>query len=133
MTSTFRLTRAEFKKIFKKPSVYIMAIFIVLTIFLSMYIFKPMEIVDPTISYGTQLNSLDYYNIFYNKDKDTKLTGGQKETTAVFSRETRICRICTTIYTQNCKTTGSKSWFHNNRNVTCESGTPTENCQDIQM
>lgn len=83
----------------------------------------------------TELGGVTFSNAGYlgNKDNATKLTGGQKETTAIFSRETRICRICTTIYTQNCKTTGSKSWFHNNRNVTCESGTPTENCQDIQM
>ena len=83
----------------------------------------------------TDLGGVTFSNAGYlgNKDKDTKLTGGQKETTAVFSRETRICHVCTTTFTQNCKTVGSKSWFHNNRNVECESGTPTESCQDIQM
>ena len=68
MTSTFRLIKAEFKKIFKKPSVYIMALFIVLTIFLSMYIFDPIESVNNTINYGQNLNSLDYYNYFTNED-----------------------------------------------------------------
>jgi hypothetical protein len=83
----------------------------------------------------TDLGGVKFSNAGYlgNKDNETMLTGGQKETTAIFSRETRICRICTTTFTQSCKTKGSKSWFHNNRNVECETGTPTESCQDIQM
>lgn len=59
--------------------------------------------------------------------------GVSKEITAVFSRDTRICHICTTTMTQSCKTTGSKSWFHNNRNVSCDTQASEEHCEDIQM
>ena len=83
----------------------------------------------------TDLGGVKFSNAGYlgNKDEKTSLNSGQKETTAIFSRETRICRICTTTFTQSCKTKGSASWFHNNRNIECETATPTENCQDIQM
>ncbi len=58
---------------------------------------------------------------------------GTKETTATFNRETRTCHICTTVITQDCKTTGSTSWFHNNRNTSCTTNAPVEKCEDIQM
>ena len=41
MTSTFRLTRAEFKKIFKRASVYIMALLLVVAVFVSVYSTPP--------------------------------------------------------------------------------------------
>ena len=78
MTSTFRLIKAEFKKIFKKPSVYIMALFIVLTVFLSLYIFQPIEAVNNTISYGENLRSQDYYDYFINEDLVTTEIGINK-------------------------------------------------------
>ena len=59
--------------------------------------------------------------------------GSSKEVTAIFSRETRICHICTTITTENCKTTGSSSWFHNSRNTSCSTETTDPICEDIQM
>jgi len=63
MTSTFRLTRAEFKKIFKRPSVFIMALLIVATIFASLYLFDPATIANPTVDYN-KTTSLEYYNAF---------------------------------------------------------------------
>lgn len=68
MTSTFRLIKAEFKKIFKKPSVYIMALFLVVTVLLSVYTFKPESIDNGTITYGENLNSENYYDTFYNQN-----------------------------------------------------------------
>ena len=59
--------------------------------------------------------------------------GMTKEVTAVFNRDTRTCHICTTITTQNCETTGSVSWFHNNRNVNCTTETSGPVCEDIVM
>ena len=59
--------------------------------------------------------------------------GMSKEVTAIFSRDTRTCHICTTITTENCKTTGSVSWFHNNRNVDCTTETSGPVCEDIVM
>ena len=59
--------------------------------------------------------------------------GMTKEVTAIFNRDTRVCHICTTTTTQNCETTGSVSWFHNNRNVNCTTETSEPFCEDIVM
>lgn len=65
----------------------------------------------------------------------SKMTGGgmTKQITAIFSRETRNCHICTTTITESCKTTGSKSWFHNSRNTSCKTETSEAKCEDIVM
>ncbi len=61
-------------------------------------------------------------------------TGGVSKTTrAVFSRETRICHICTQTSSQDCKTSGGTSWFHNNKKVDCTTNVSEEKCEDIQM
>lgn len=67
MTGTFRLTRAEFKKIFKRPSVFIMALILVVTIFISLYIYKPVNAPDLTVDYNLN-TSIEYYNTFYKED-----------------------------------------------------------------
>lgn len=64
MTSTFKLTKAEFKKIFKRPSIFIMAVLLVVTILVSITIFRPAELVNPTIEYTEATNSEEYYNYF---------------------------------------------------------------------
>lgn len=79
MTSTFRLTRAEFKKIFKRASVYIMALLLVVAILVSAYMFKPNEVVDETITYGENLTVEDYYNTFTNQDLSNAKKGIDKE------------------------------------------------------
>ena len=66
MTSTFKLTKAEFKKIFKRPSIFIMAVLLVVTMLVSITIFKPAELVNPTIEYTEATNSEEYYNYFNN-------------------------------------------------------------------
>lgn len=65
----------------------------------------------------------------------SNMTGGgmTKQITAIFSRESRNCHICTTTITESCKTTGSKSWFHNNRNTSCKTETSEAKCEDIVM
>lgn len=65
----------------------------------------------------------------------SSLNGGgmTKTVRATFSRDTRTCHICTQTVTQNCKTTGSSSWFHNNRNTSCTTETSEEVCEDIVM
>ena len=87
-----------------------------------------------TGGHGTiDLGKVSYKNNGYLGKSSGDLNGGTKETTAVFNRETRTCHVCTTIVTQNCKTTGSKSWFHNNRNTSCTTNAPIEKCEDIPM
>jgi len=66
MTSTFKLTSAEFKKIFKRPSIFIMAVLLVITILVSITIFHPANIVDTTIVYDGAETSSAYYDNFYN-------------------------------------------------------------------
>ena len=61
------------------------------------------------------------------------LGGVMKDVTASFDRENRICHVCRVITTQSCKTTGSESWFHNNRNAECTSKTDEPVCEDIKM
>ncbi len=63
------------------------------------------------------------------------MTGGgmTKTVRAIFSRDTRTCHICTQTVTQNCKTTGSSSWFHNSRNTSCTTEASEEVCEDIVM
>ena len=56
-----------------------------------------------------------------------------KDVTSTFDRETRICHICRVITTNSCKTTGSVSWFHNNRNMSCTADTKDPVCEDIKM
>lgn len=75
MTSTFRLTRAEFKKIFKRASVYIMALLLVVAVLISMYIFQPVSNESNTINYGDNLTVENYYDYFYNKDLDNSKKG----------------------------------------------------------
>ncbi len=78
MTGTFRLTRAEFKKIFKRPSVFIMAVILVIAIFVSLYTFNPTTRVDNTVDYN-QTTSLEYYNVFINgATENTKTNIDQK-------------------------------------------------------
>ncbi len=81
----------------------------------------------------SQLGGVKFKNEGYLGKANTDLNAGTKETTAVFNRETRVCHICTTTVTQSCETTGSKSWFHNNRNVSCTASAPVEKCEDIAM
>ena len=59
--------------------------------------------------------------------------GMTKEVTAIFSRDTRTCHICTTVTVENCKTTGSSSWFHNSRNTSCTTEVAKSECEDIVM
>ena len=84
--------------------------------------------------HGTlDLGGVKFNNSSYLGGNSTKLSGGTKETTALFNREKRICHICTTTIAQDCKTTGSKSWFHNNRNMECKARDPVEKCEDVPM
>ncbi len=79
------------------------------------------------------LGKVSYKNGGYLGGAKSDMSSGTKETTAIFSRETRNCHICTTIVTQSCKTSGSSSWFHNSRNLSCTTKDPIEKCEDIPM
>lgn len=75
MTSTFKLTKAEFVKIFKKPSIFIMAVLLVVTIFASLSMFNPSYRVDNSIIYEGAETSQEYYNSFQSDTSvNSKLT-----------------------------------------------------------
>ena len=85
---------------------------------------------------GTSNNTMggNFENSGYLGGSSTSGLGGvMKDVTASFDRETRNCHVCTTVTTQSCKTTGSTSWFHNNRNQSCDTTTAEPFCEDIQM
>ncbi len=54
-----------------------------------------------------------------------------KDVTSIFSRETRICHVCTTITTQSCTVKGG-NWFRK-KNTSCDVKSNGPNCEDIQM
>lgn len=71
MSGVFKLTGAEFKKIFKRPIVFIMALFIVAVVFISSYLFKPIDNSEYTINYEAT-SSEKYYSNFYSDMPESK-------------------------------------------------------------
>ncbi len=59
--------------------------------------------------------------------------GVMKDVTSTFDRSSRTCHVCTITTTQSCQTTGGKSWFHNNKNKSCDTKTSDPVCEDIKM
>ena len=69
-------------------------------------------------------------------DKYTsEFDGGTREMWSVFNRDTRVCHVCTSTITKDCKNKGSRGFLGlwDSRGVECESGTPIEKCEDIPM
>lgn len=66
--SIINLTIAEFKKIFKRPSIFIMALILVATIFASIFVFSPSNRSDDSITYANAQTSYQYYSNFYNDE-----------------------------------------------------------------
>ncbi len=72
MRGIFAITKAEFIKIFKKPTVYIMAFILVLTCVLSLFVFKPNSREDYRVTLSTE-NALANYEAFMsNSGSDNK-------------------------------------------------------------
>lgn len=70
----FRLTKAEFVKVLKMPSIYIMGIILVITIIVSAFVFNPNSNRDVSLSLGTN-SSIDSYNLFYsNSGSENKIS-----------------------------------------------------------
>ena len=79
------------------------------------------------------ISAPDFKNDGYLGKFTAKMGGSNTNITAVFNRENRICHVCRTVSTTSCKTTGSKSWFHNSRNQECHTDTKDPMCEDIPM
>ena len=80
-----------------------------------------------------QADGVSFTNSGYLGGSSMNGGGMSKTVRAIFSRDTRTCHICTQTVTQDCKTTGSSSWFHNNRNTSCTTNASEEVCEDIVM
>ena len=65
MRGVFRITRAEFNKIFKKPTVYIMAFVLVFACLISLFTFKPTIRTDNRVKLADE-NATSNYNTFYS-------------------------------------------------------------------
>ena len=83
---------------------------------------------------ATKVEGSDWANNGYLGGSSSDSMGGvTKDVTSTFDRKTRLCHICTTVTTESCKTTGSVSWFHNNRNKECTNKTEDPVCEDVKM
>ncbi len=80
-----------------------------------------------------EVGGVKFENGGYLGGSTTQMGGMSKTVRATFNRDARICHLCTQTMSQDCKTTGSKSWFHNNRNTSCETKAGEEVCEDIPM
>lgn len=89
--------------------------------------FNPASMIADTALKATVALASDKYT--------SQFDGGIREQWSTFSRETRICHVCTSTITQDCKNKGSRGFLGlwDSRGVECKSGTPVETCQDIQM
>ena len=70
----FRIVKAEFIKVLKKPMIYIMALLLVGTILGSYYLYEPDGYSDETVSYNNTANVTMYYDSFYSDVADSKST-----------------------------------------------------------
>ena len=80
-----------------------------------------------------QADGVSFTNSGYLGGSSMNGGGMTKTVRAIFRRDTRTCHICTQTVTQDCKTTGSSSWFHNSRNTSCTTNASEEVCEDIVM
>lgn len=80
-----------------------------------------------------QADGVSFTNSGYLGGSSMNGGGMTKTVRAIFSRDTRTCHICSQTVTQDCKTTGSSSWFHNSRNTSCTTNASEEVCEDIVM
>ena len=71
MKGVFRITHAEFVKIFKKPIVYIMAFVLALVSILSIILYKPTIRTDNTIQLDAD-NAAGYYSAFHSSGDHSK-------------------------------------------------------------
>ncbi len=65
----------------------------------------------------------------------SEFDGGVREMWSTFNRDSRVCHVCTSTITKDCKNKGSRGFLGlwDSRGVECKSGTPIEKCEDIQM
>ena len=91
MRGVFRITRAEFNKIFKKPAVYIMALVLVFACLISLFTFNPTNRNDERITLSKE-NASTNYTMFYETFGSENKTSYDKniiDAQAVINRYTK--------------------------------------------
>ena len=73
MRGIFRITSAEFNKIFKKPTVYIMAFVLVLACLISLFTFNPAVRTDNRVTLSDESASSNYAQFYSSNGSDTKI------------------------------------------------------------
>ena len=101
MSGTLRLTSAEFKKIFKRPSVFIMAIILVVAVFVSLYTFDPNTRVDSTVDYNLT-TSMEYSDKFNNGSTE----GTKLHVDSIYSKTDEMINYYK-LYNEKCSTLNS--------------------------
>ena len=74
MRGIFRITSAEFNKIFKKPTVYIMAFVLVFACLISLFTFNPTPRKDDKVSLSNKSAESNYSEFISSTGSDTKTT-----------------------------------------------------------
>lgn len=89
--------------------------------------FTPTAIIADMATKTIQVLTSDKYK--------SEFDGGTREMWSTFNRDTRVCHLCTSTITKDCKNKGSRGFLGlwDSRGVECTSNAPVENCQDIQM
>ena len=70
----FKIVKAEFVKVLKKPMIYIMAFIIVAAILASYYFYNPNGYDDKTVYYNNTADVSLYYSAFISDSQDSKAT-----------------------------------------------------------
>ena len=71
MGSIFRITKAEFIKAFKRPTIYVMAFILLITAVISALIFDPQKRADDRLNYsGT--TGIEVFNSFNSSGAGSK-------------------------------------------------------------
>ncbi len=93
--------------------------------------FNPVSLVASTIADS----AVKAVGILASDKYTSEFDGGTREMWSTFNRDTRVCHVCTSTVTKDCKSKGSRGFLGlwDSRGVDCKSGTPVERCEDIQM
>ena len=93
--------------------------------------FNPVSLVAGTIADS----AVKAIGVLASDKYKSEFDGGTREMWSTFNRDTRVCHVCTSTITKDCKNKGSRGFWGlwDSRGVECTSNAPVESCQDIQM
>jgi hypothetical protein len=89
--------------------------------------FNPTTAIVDGVTKGVVALASDKYS--------SEFDGGTREMWSTFNRDTRVCHVCTSTITKDCKNKGSRGFLGlwDSRGIECVTKAPVEKCEDIQM